>query len=142
MQRLNLNCCIFIYIMSAFRNSINIALIISCGHNETWSHDNKTYTTFRYSPCCFPAANGAWFWYVWLSYEVFCLAQVITGVRGNVILLSRPSNCKWGEGQVSKGGSATCIYSCSMKSPRERRRPDRESRRSHHENVGLRCFER
>ena len=102
MQRLNLNCCIFIYIMSAFRNSIHIALIISCGHNETWSHDNKTYTTFRYSPCCFPAANGAWFWYVWLSYEVFCLAQVIIGVRGNVILLSRPSNCKWGRVRLAK----------------------------------------
>ena len=47
-----------IYIMSAFRNAINTT-IISCGRNETWSHNRKTYTTFTQSPCIFPAANGA-----------------------------------------------------------------------------------
>ena len=91
-----------IYILSAFRNAINTT-IISCGHNETWSHDSKT---FRHSLCCFAAANGAWFWYFWLSYKVCCLTQVTIGVRGNVVLLvclGKPSNCKHGEGLVSRG---------------------------------------
>ena len=47
----------------------------------------------------------------------FCLIQVTIGVRGNVILLGIPSNCKQGEGLISKGRSATCIYNCSMESP-------------------------
>ena len=57
-------------------------------------------------------------------------------------MLGRSSNCKRGEGLVSIGRSAMCIYNCSMESPRERRRLDRERRRSHHENVDLRCSER
>ena len=101
---------VYTYILSAFRNAINTT-IISCGRNETWSHDNKT---FRHSPCCFPAANDAWLCYLWLSYKVFCLSQVTTGVRGNVVLVGRSSNCKGGEGLVSIGGSATCIHKNHM----------------------------
>ena len=119
---------IYIYILSAVRN----ATISSCGCNETWSHDTKTYTTFRHSACCFPAANRAWFWYLWLSYKVFCLSQVTVGVRGNVVLLGRPSNCKQEEGLVCVGRSA-----CSMESPRKRRRLDRERR---HIVWALGCF--
>ena len=79
------------YILSAFKNAINTT-IIDCGCNETLSHNSKTYTTFRHLPCCFPAANGALFCYLWLSYKVFCLTQVTIGVRANVVLLGRPSN--------------------------------------------------
>ena len=45
------------------------------------------------------------------------------------------------EGLVSIGESAMCIYNCSIESPRERRRLDRERRHSHHENVDLRRTE-
>ena len=96
---------IYIYILSVFRNAIHTTIIIG-GHNETLSHDSKTCTTFRHSPCCFPAHNGAWFWYLWLSYKFSCLMQVTIEVRGNVVLLARPSNnCKRGEGLVCIGGS-------------------------------------
>ena len=47
----------------------------------------------------------------------FCLIQLTIGVKGNVILLGRPSNCKQGEGLISICRSATCIYNCSMESP-------------------------
>ena len=65
------------------------------------------------------------------------------GVRGNVVLLGRPSNCKRGEGLARVGGSPTCMCS-SMESPIERRRRlDRERRRrSRHDNVDLRHSER
>ena len=93
--------------------------LTSCGRNKTWSHDIKS---FRYSPCCFPAAKGAWFWYFWLSYKVFYLIQVTIRVKGNVVWAHVYITVAWKPGL--------------LESPRERRRRlDRERRRSHHENV-------
>ena len=121
----------YIYMLSAFRNAISTT-IISCGRNETWSQDLLLQLN--------TAANGGWFWYLWLSYKLFCLTQVTIGVRGNVVLLGRPSNCKRWEGLASVGGSPACTCS-SMESQIESL--DRERRRrSRHDNVDLRRSER
>ena len=69
--------------------------IISCGRNETWSHDS-TRLLLVLDTClaAFLQLTEHDFGICGLSYKVFCLTHVTVGVRGNVVLLSRPSNCK------------------------------------------------
>ena len=78
--------------LSAFRNAISTA-IISCGRNETRQLNTRLAAFLQQTEGDFGIYG--------FSYKLFCLTQVTIGVRGNVVLLGRRSNCKRGKGLAS-----------------------------------------